>query len=383
MQKIGTLLLSDYAAEISPTDVLNKTDFSPVLQGLYGEVGGIMSTAKKHIREKDAYPGFRRAAEEEFGDTLWYLAALCRRMNVSLDEIFAEAANSGAFITVGAASDNIDGAMAYIAKPAAAQHSFDTTLVHLGQAAAALLGGGAPDRASVIVFAKCYLEALHAVHLQFSEVARGNLRKARGAFLDPDSAELIDFDANFKAEEQLPRDFRIKVSQRASGKSYLQWNDVFIGDPLTDNISDPDGYRFHDVFHFAYAAILHWSPVTRALIKQKRKSVAKFDEEQDSGRAIVVEEGLSAWIFSRAKELNFFDGQRKVSFGILKTIAEFVSGYEVENCPLKLWERAILDGYTVFRKIKENEGGWIIGNRAQRTIQYLPLDSKNESSSIR
>jgi hypothetical protein len=43
-------------------------------------------------------------------------------------------------------------------------------------------------------------------------------------------------------------------------------NGVFIGDPLTDNIRDPDGYRFHDVFHFARAAILHWSPTFRALI---------------------------------------------------------------------------------------------------------------------
>ncbi|ELN0123962.1 pyrophosphatase, partial [Pseudomonas aeruginosa] len=153
------------------------------------------------------------------------------------------------------------------------------------------------------------------------------------------------------------------------------WNGVFIGDPLTDNIADRDGYRFHDVFHFAYAAILHWSPVIRALIKHKRKSQSKYDEEQDSGRAIVVEEGLTAWIFSRAKELNYFENQEKVSLGILKTIEEFVSGYEVEKCPLKLWEKAIMDGYSVFRQIKKNQGGWIIGNRKERTLQYMPLES--------
>lgn len=61
MQKEGSLLLSDYAAEIAATDVLNPTDFSPVLQGLYGEIGGIMATAKKHIREKSAYPGFKES----------------------------------------------------------------------------------------------------------------------------------------------------------------------------------------------------------------------------------------------------------------------------------------------------------------------------------
>jgi len=112
----------------------------------------------------------------------------------------------------------------------------------------------------------------------------------------------------------------------------------------------------------------------RALIKHKRKSDPKCDEEQDGGRAIVVEEGVSAWIFSRAKELKFFEGQTKVSLGLLKTVSEFVSGYEVERCPLKLWERAILDGYAVFRQLRANNGGWIVGDRRARAIEYKPLE---------
>ncbi|KAA8919047.1 pyrophosphatase [Xanthomonas sontii] len=377
MKKEGSLLLSDYAAEIAATDVLSTSDFNPVLQGLYGEVGGIMATVKKHVRDKSAYPGFKKAAEEEFGDTLWYLAAICRRLNVPLGEIFGEAANHGNFKNVGAASDIAEGAMAYIAVPIAAPASLDTTLVGLGQSAAALLGS-TPARTELVAFARAYLDAIHAAELAFSEVARSNLRKARGAFLEPQVDDLLDldFDSKFGIEEQLPREFRIRVNQRGSGKSYLQWNGVFIGDPLTDNIADRDGYRFHDVFHFANAAILHWSPVMRALIRHKRKSNPKFDEEQDSGRAIVVEEGVAAWIFSRAKELNFFENQEKVSLGILKTIGEFVSGYEVEKCPLKLWEKAILEGYAVFRQLKANQGGWIIGNREQRTIKYMSLESE-------
>jgi hypothetical protein len=143
---------------------------------------------------------------------------------------------------------------------------------------------------------------------------------------------------------------------------------------LTDNITDQDGYRFHDVFHFAYAAVLHWSPVVRALIKQKRKSSPKYDEEQDSGRAIVVEEGLTAWIFSQAKELSFFDGQNRIPLGMLKTIGEFVNGYEVDKCPLKLWEKAVLEGYMVFRQIRDANGGWIVGDRTLRTIRFEPLE---------
>lgn len=373
MQKEGSLLLSEYATEIALTDVLDLKDVNPILQGLYGEVGGIMSTAKKHIREQSAYPGFKKAAEEEFGDTLWYLAALCKRLELPLSDIFSDAVKCENFQTVGVASDVIDGAFAYVAMPIASRDSADVSLVRLGRSAASLLGS-VPSRENVVNFAKDYLDALHAAKLVFSEVARANLRKARGAFLDPNPADLIDFDSNFSFDEQLPRDFKIRINQRESSRSYLQWNGVFIGDPLTDNISDHDGYRFHDVFHLAYAAILHWSPVVRSLIKHKRKSNPEYDEEQDSGRAIVVEEGLTAWIFSRAKELNFFENQDKISLGMLKIIGEFVSGYEVERCPLKLWEKAILEGYSVFRQVKATQGGWIIGDRSLRTIRYEPLE---------
>lgn len=371
--KSGSLLLRDYEADVAETDVIDKSDLNTIQLGLYGEVGGIMAAAKKHVREGTAYPGFRRAAEEEFGDTLWYLAALCRRSGVQLDELFAEAASGERYTTLGAASDMAQGSVAHVAMPVASE-PLDTTLFHLGRSAALLLGGR-PDVVELRAFTRHYLDALHAAKLSFADVARGNVHKARGAFIVPAPDELVDFDADFGVEEQLPRQFRIRVNQRKSGRSYLQWNGVFIGDPLTDNIGDADGYRFHDVFHFAYAAILHWSPVIRALIKHKRKSKSEYDENQDSGRAIVVEEGLTAWIFTRAKELNFFEGQPRVSLGLLKAIQEFVGGYEVSQCPLKLWERAILDGYTVFRQLRDAQGGWIVGDRANRTISYEPLET--------
>ena len=90
----------------------------------------------------------------------------------------------------------------------------------------------------------------------------------------------------------------------------------------------------------------------------------------------MVEEGLTAWIFTRAKELKFFENQERISLGMLKTIGEFVAGYEVEKCPLKLWERAILDGYAVFRQLRAAQGGWIIGDRTHRTIRYEPLEAE-------
>lgn len=372
----GSVVLTKYAADVLPTDILQPDDINRALMGLYGEVGGIMSSAKKHVREGDAYPGFRRAAEEEFGDTLWYFNAVCRRANAPLEQIFAEAATGPSFATTCAASGATPGSVAHVATPIDAGH-IDESLFNLGLRAAELLRQPQrlrdEGRPKLVEFARTYLRALHSSNLIFADVVRRNISKTRGAFIEPNPNELPTFDDEFNEEERLPNDFRIRISQRNAGRSYLQWNDVFIGDPLTDNVGDPDGYRFHDVFHLAHAAILHWSPVFRALIKQKRKSKGRFDEEQDSGRAIVVEEGFTAWIFMRAKELNYFEGQKKVSFDILKTIEEFTSGYEVSRCPVKLWERAILDGYAVFRQIRDAKGGWVIGNRTTRTICFEPL----------
>lgn len=89
-----------------------------------------------------------------------------------------------------------------------------------------------------------------------------------------------------------------------------------------------------------------------------------------------MEEGLTTWIFGRAKELNYFEGKKAISFDLLKTVQQFVAGYEVEACPLSLWELAILRGYDVFRWIKKNNGGLVIGDRRKRTIDYVPLKGK-------
>lgn len=371
-QITGSIRLAEYADQVRPTDRLSEDDLRPVLMGLFGEVGSIMATAKKLHREKAAYTGYHDAAVEEFGDALWYFTALCRRLGRSVAEIMGEASQKWGYDGAPAAGDIGGVPLVQYLSPAQLVE-LDAGLIALGEAAANLLVlAHHKDAASELLrqFAIRYLDALAAAKLSFAEVARTNIRKVRGRFLMPEPSDLPTFDISFEADERLPDEFEIRILQRKNGQSALQWNGVFIGDPLTDNIGDPDGFRYHDVFHFAHAAILHWSPTFRALIKHKRKSDRKVDEAQDGGRAIVVEEGLTAWLFSRAKQLNFFDGQTGVSLDLLKVIQQFVSGYEVEECPLALWENAILQGYDVFRSVKKSNGGIIIGSRLARTIRY-------------
>ena len=366
------LSIAEYESSSAHTDRLADDALTPVRLGLFGEVGSLMATSKKYHREGEAYAAYKDAVIDEFGDTLWYLAALCRRLEYSLEEVVAEA-SQGDYVSTGIVTGTLPNAPIASVRTFSEQTVFDKLLVCLGQDAANLLnpcdrGGAQRDR--LVAFTHTYLRAVQACKVPLALIAATNLAKIRGRFMDFDVSELPDFDAGFPEEERLPQTFRIEIKQRGSRKCYLRWNGVFIGDPLTDNIGDPDGYRFHDVFHFAHSAILHWSPTFRALIRQKRKSDANFDENQDGGRAIVIEEGLTAYIFACAKDLNFFEGQSSLSFDLLKTISNFVRGYEVEQCPLKLWEEAILQGYAVFRLLRKNNGGIVVGNREDRTILY-------------
>lgn len=349
-------VLDTYSRETVSADMLPPDGLNPVILGLFGEVGSVMAVSKKQRREGAAYAEPRDAAVEEFGDVLWYFVALCRRLGIDANIIFSKAKTR----ILADSPTSID---------------VDQTLLDLGKAAATLLDvTDANEHSSDLLcgFAVAYLRALQVRDFGLQSVTETNVDKVKGRFIDPDTASLPTFDDSFPEEERIPQHFEIKVVQRKSGQCHLQWNGVFIGDPLLDNIAEPDGYRFHDVFHLAYASILHWSPTFRSLIKQKRKSSATIDESQDGGRAIVVEEGLTAWIFSRAKQLNFFEGQDSVSFDMLKTIQQFVRGYEVEKCPLSLWEKAILEGYRVFRQVCKNKGGVIVGDRETRSIKYMP-----------
>ena len=92
------------------------------------------------------------------------------------------------------------------------------------------------------------------------------------------------------------------------------------------------------------------SPV---LFKVKRKSKPSVDENQDGARAQLVEEGIATWIFAHARELDYFKSIGNLDYSLLKAIEPQVKGYEVERCPLWLWEKAILDGYRVFRCLRE------------------------------
>lgn len=209
----------------------------------------------------------------------------------------------------------------------------------------------------LIAIFRTLINAANEAGVTLEEAAEANLAKIFDRWPQERTYPPL-FDEDFPEYEHLPRSLRIEVFERDVGNKHYVFqrcNGINMGDRLTDNIMTPDDYRFHDVFHYAYAAVLGWSPVMRALFKLKRKSQPKVDEAEDGARATLIEEGIATWIFGQAKKLDFFAGRKAndLSLTLLKTVRQFVSGYEPERCPLWLWEEAILQGYEAFRYLKE------------------------------
>lgn len=216
--------------------------------------------------------------------------------------------------------------------------------------------------------------------LDLEEIATRNLAKTQARFGSSSDEDLLfansshSFDARFPENERFPRkfiaDFRPWV-ENGTVKTRVFVEGVQMGDPLTDNAYTPDGYRFHDVFHLACAAVLGWSPVIRKHLKRKRRSDPTVDEVEDGGRAIVTEEGISALVFAYAKDHKALEGIKAMDYHLLKAIRIMASGFEAAVCTTGEWERAIFMGYKVWKEVQSNQGGKVELDLDKRTIRYL------------
>jgi hypothetical protein len=339
------------------------------LLGLFGEVGSLLAEVKKRQRDGLAYEDFREVLLEEFGDVLWYLSNVSSRAGASFNELepFAVGAMEGEV------NNRECGA-------AAGVEEFTVRLIHLAGVVGLLVNdfsneGGSEHRPSLAerlpaVFS-ALADAAHSGGIDLREAAGRNLEKTRDRWPGANAVHTDLFDGGFEEDEQIPRKIEMVFQEKVvGGKSYViqKCNGIKIGDRLTDNMTHDDGYRYHDIFHLSNAAILGWSPVIRALFKCKRKSNATIDEVEDGARAVVIEEGVSTWVFNYASRHNFFEGLSVLDYDLLKRIRILVRGFEVERCSLWEWEKAILQGYGVFRSVRVNRGGVVTADLIERTI---------------
>ncbi|PKO83950.1 MAG: pyrophosphatase [Betaproteobacteria bacterium HGW-Betaproteobacteria-11] len=350
--------LQEFAATVAKTDRFadNPDHTSLLAAGLIGEAGSVVAELKKARREREAYPVYRERMVEEVGDFLWYFVRLAA---VVAPDLLAELLVPDKVVLSAADGPQLTTHLDFGAS--------------VGEVLAAIGASNHTDIATRLRRTWALLTVIsNEANVCLRDAAERNTAKTRSRW--PEEKRYVPlFDDEFPVEEQLPRRLHVEFLERARGSHravILRCNDINFGDRLTDNIEDPDGYRFHDIFHFAYAVHLGWSPVVRALMRTKRKSNLKIDEAQDGARAGIIEEAVSAIIFSRAKQLKFFEGFDHVDFDLLKTVKEFVEGFEVEAVPLWQWETAILDGYRIFRSLCAGPGGCVALDLVDRQLTY-------------
>lgn len=330
--------------------------------GLMGEAGSVLTELKKAERERNAYPAYRRRMLEEVGDLLWYFT---RIVSVVDRDLILEFEGTGA----DPAGRDDAGALPLF---------LDLGAV-VGEVLAAVgrdTSGGSKEFRPLLRRVWVVIVAVsRQAHVDLREAAIANARKIESRWPRPEARVYSPlFDNDFPEEEQLPRKLEVEFRERAHGEQrvvLLRCNGINFGDRLTDNIEEPDWYRYHDIFHFAHAVHLGWSPVVRALLRCKRKSNSKKDEGQDGARAVILDEAVAAIVFSRAKQMHYFEGINQVDYDLLKTVQEFVLGYEVDKVPLWQWEAAILDGYATFRMLRNNKGGTVTLDLLRRELKYI------------
>lgn len=390
-EEFQALTVEDYAKQAARTDQRSGSSalgFS--MLGLFGETGSLLSEAKKKQRDDASYLGYADAVAEELGDVLWYLAAVARRSRLALSDIAANARQSNGAWHVGGndALSFHDLQPAHIPLAKAPMPQFEHTLLGLAGDVGMLvndyqLGKLSKDRNALAVrlvaVTRRLIQAANESGVTIEAAAVKNLHK----IFDRWPRERIypaPFDATMDAEEQLPRRMVIDVYERTVRSQvyvFQRSSGAYVGDRLTDNAVEPDDYRFHDVFHYAHVAVLAWSPVIRALLRLKRKSDPKLDEAEDGARAILIEEGITSWIFGQAQQLRFFENVKRggLPLDMLKHVRQFVAGYEAERCPLWLWEEAILQGYAAFRFLQEHRRGRVQIDFAHRRLRIKELPS--------
>jgi NTP pyrophosphatase (non-canonical NTP hydrolase) len=215
------------------------------------------------------------------------------------------------------------------------------------------------------------------LELDLTEIAERNLRKVHDRWPIDSNGERPPLpDERYPEGERLPRRTTVHfVETRDGDRAVVRLfdpNGEQLGNQLTDNAYDDDGYRFHDVFHLTYAAMLGWSPITRSFFNVRRESEARVNEVEDGGRAKVIEEGIAAFVFDYALRERFLEGVEHVDFSLLTAIRRLVSNLEVRDRTARDWERAILRSFELWRSLREHAGGTLHIDLPERTISFEP-----------
>ena len=216
--------------------------------------------------------------------------------------------------------------------------------------------------------------------LDLEAIAEANLRKVSDRWLRPTERRHL-YDDHLPVCQQLPRKFEYRFEERwVKGVPKVVMVDRLrgadTGNPLTDNAYEDDGYRFHDVMHLAFAALLGWSPVLRKLLRDekqiKHRTPAEVDEAEDGGRGQVVDEAIVAAAYVYASEHGLLKGIEVVDWQLLRHITKMTRKLEVGDRSTWAWNEVLLRGFAVWRALRERNGGTVVGDLERGTIEFRP-----------
>lgn len=428
------MLVSDYNGFIKTSDQSTgksereRRDIA--LYGVVSEIGSLVAAIKKILLSEAGIQNWSEPNEEiveELGDSFWYCLLLVQIINgdKSLNVFSHDISNLR--VEIGAMDERAESISRVLDKtkrqsfleaaesfPSIAEMTFDDyqkiafltarmkgkTLLEvclsvLWQLGAELLREKLPDiekklnksvvdrdQTTILGEITWHLAAITSLYgLSLNEVIAENVRKL--SFRQNRSIQTALHDEGRPENEQFPRLFEVSFVTIGKGRSRMYMNGVRLGDDLTDNAYDNDGYRFHDVMHLANAAKLGWSPVLRKLMGRKRKSDKNMDEVEDGARATIVEEAVVKAIHSEGVKIagrkwrngepvQLFQTPQQITFKFLKFINSLVDGLEVFENRYWEWEAAILDGYKIFYALcREGQGTLTIDLNA-RSLVFSP-----------
>lgn len=211
--------------------------------------------------------------------------------------------------------------------------------------------------------------------LSLSEIVERNIAKVQDRWGDGGEEPRAVLDGDSPSGQSFPRQFSVDFSSDGDVVRIADADGTSIGDPIDDNAQRPDGYRYHDVFHLAHAAVLGWSPTLRAMLCRKRKHDPELDRTEDGARAVFTEEGIVAVLFRHAERHDFYDGVIHVESELLDFVRTGVVGLEVSIRSASDWESAILQGFEAFRSLRRHGGGRVLCDLDAASVTHLPSRS--------
>jgi hypothetical protein len=148
-----------------------------------------------------------------------------------------------------------------------------------------------------------------------------------------------------------------------------------IGNSLTDNSFEPDGFRFHDALHIALAAHTGWSPVLRSLLRLKRRSLPQVDEIEDGARAIGFEESIFIWTGGGRQHSDSEAFERMIDF-TAEGLERGVRPLTLERLyiPRERWRAGLIAGRLLFEKLTEEIGAIDPRDKSRARSAFVAVD---------